>query len=67
MIEFVEKGGFMMYPILFSSIIVFAVAVERLMVFSRVKLPGKNKIKEIHKMLIEGKIDELKEFLELEK
>ncbi|MBR4531930.1 MotA/TolQ/ExbB proton channel family protein [bacterium] len=41
MTELIEKGGFMMYPIMLSSVIAFAVFIERLFVFASVKLPKK--------------------------
>lgn len=41
MTELIEKGGFMMYPIMLSSVIALAVFIERLFVFASVKLPKK--------------------------
>ena len=41
MTELIEKGGFMMYPIMLSSVIALAVFIERLFVFAAVKLPKK--------------------------
>lgn len=51
MIELIEKGGFMMYPIMLSSMIIFAVAVERLIVFSRIKLLEKSRVEDVKNML----------------
>lgn len=45
--EFIEKGGFMMYPIILSSVVALAVFVERLFVFSTIKMLNKENLREI--------------------
>ena len=67
MLELIEKGGFMMYPIIFSSMIVFAVAVERFIVFSRIKLLEKSKLKDMYDLLEKGKVGDVTEMLNAEK
>jgi biopolymer transport protein ExbB len=47
MMEFIEKGGFMMYPIILSSVVALAVFVERLFVFSTIKMLNKENLREI--------------------
>ncbi len=47
MFEVLEKGGVMMIPILFSSVIALAVIVDRLLATSRVKLARDSQIKEL--------------------
>lgn len=67
MFELIEKGGIMMYPIMFTSMIVFAVAIERFIVFSKIKLLEKSKLKNMYDLLEEGKVKDVKEMLEAEK
>ena len=67
MIQFIEKGGFMMYPIIFSSILAFAIFVERMIVFSTIKLLKKESLREIfNKLEFEG-ISQCKEVVENKK
>ena len=55
MFDFIEKGGLMMYPIIFSSILAFAIFVERLIVLSTIKMLKKESLKEIFdKLEFEG-------------
>jgi biopolymer transport protein ExbB len=55
MFNFIEKGGLMMYPIMFSSILAFAIFVERLIVLSSIKMLKKESLKEIFdKLEFEG-------------
>jgi len=55
MADFIEKGGLMMYPIMFSSILAFAIFVERLIVLSTIKMLKKESLKEIfNKLEFEG-------------
>jgi biopolymer transport protein ExbB len=65
--ELFEKGGFIMYPILASSILALAVIVERLIVLARTKVPDEKEVqvlcekarkgltKEVEKLIAAGK------------
>jgi biopolymer transport protein ExbB len=45
--QLVEKGGFMMYPIMFSSMIALAVIIERLIVLARTNTPAEKEMQAI--------------------
>lgn len=67
MIELIEKGGIMMYPIIFSSIIALAVILERMITFSQITLLEKEKLKEMYTLLEKGRTADVKNMLNAEK
>jgi len=59
MIELIEKGGIMMYPIIITSIIALAVVFDRIyIIFIKTKFTGHEKLKMIFSLIEEGKRDE---------
>lgn len=67
MMELLEKGGFMMYPILLSSIIALGVIIERFyVVFLQAVLPRQNNIEDVFKLSQEGRIKEAIAVIETE-
>lgn len=67
MAELIEKGGFMMYPIILSSIIALAVFIERILVFSKVRMISAGKLGEILDVLKNKGAGVAKDLLESEK
>ncbi len=67
MAELIEKGGFMMYPIILSSIIALAVFIERILVFSKVRMISAVKLGEILDVLKNKGAGVAKDLLESEK
>lgn len=67
MAELIEKGGFMMYPIILSSIIALAVFIERILVFSKVRMISAGKLGEIMDVLKNKGAGVAKDLLESEK
>jgi len=65
--ELIEKGGFMMYPIILSSIIALAVFIERILVFSKVRMISAVKLGEILDVLKNKGAGVAKDLLESEK
>ncbi|XQW83844.1 MotA/TolQ/ExbB proton channel family protein [Thalassotalea piscium] len=64
MMELLEKGGFMMYPILFSSIIALGVIIERFyVVFVDTPLPEKHKVNQVFELSKAGKINEASQIM----
>lgn len=58
MVEIIERGGIMMYPIILSSVIALAVIVERIFIFFiRTKFLEKEKISEMFQLAIDGDRD----------
>ncbi|RKY40556.1 MAG: hypothetical protein DRP76_01660 [Candidatus Omnitrophota bacterium] len=58
MFEFFLKGGFLMWPILLCSVIAFAIVLERLWYFHRIKTNVGNLIAQVKKLLQEDKLEE---------
>jgi len=58
MFEFILKGGLLIWPILLCSVIAFAVILERLWYFHRIKTNVGNLIAQVKKLLQEGKLEE---------
>ena len=58
MFEFFLKGGFLMWPILLCSVIAFAIVLEKLWYFYRIKTNIGNLIAQVKKLLLEGKLEE---------
>jgi biopolymer transport protein ExbB len=59
MMDLLEKGGFMMYPILLSSVIALGVIIERFyVIFLQNPLPNRNKVDEVFDLSQVGKIKE---------
>jgi biopolymer transport protein ExbB len=57
--ELLEKGGFMMYPILLSSIIALGVIIERFyVIFLQAPLPDQDKVNHVFELSQQGKIKE---------
>jgi biopolymer transport protein ExbB len=57
--ELLNKGGFMMYPILLSSIIALGVIIERFyVVFLQAPLPNQDKVNEVFELSKLGKIED---------
>jgi biopolymer transport protein ExbB len=55
--ELLDKGGFMMYPILLSSVIALGIIIERLyVVFIQTPLLNQNKVNEVFELCQAGKI-----------
>jgi biopolymer transport protein ExbB len=61
--EIFEKGGFMMYPILASSVFALAVIVERWIVMARTKIPSEEDVQVLCTMAREGLADRVDEAL----
>lgn len=61
--ELFEKGGFIMYPILISSIIALAVIVERMIVLMRTKIPSEEAIQGVCRKMRDGAVDDVETFL----
>ncbi len=57
MFEFFQKGGLLMYPLFLCSVITFAVGIERLYIFFRVRKNGTD-LERIKNLTIEKKIEE---------
>lgn len=56
--EIIERGGLMMYPIIFASVIAIAVIIERTyIIFIRTKFLEKEKIKEMFSLVESGEKD----------
>ncbi len=64
MLEVLEKGGVMMIPILFSSIMALAVIVDRLVRIGRVKLADEEEFLEVFEAIREDHDDEARALLE---
>jgi len=58
MFEFFLKGGFLMWPILLCSVMAFAIVLERLWYFCRIKTNVGNLTAQVKKILQEGKLEE---------
>ena len=58
MFEFFLKGGFLMWPILLCSVMAFAIVLERLWYFCRIKTNVGNLTAQVKKLLQEGKLEE---------
>mgnify|MGYP000026368464 CR=1 FL=1 len=58
MFEFFLKGGFLMWPILLCSVIAFAIVLERLWYFRRIKINVGNLIAQVKRLLQEDKLEE---------
>jgi len=58
MFEFFLKGGPLIWPILLCSVIVFAIVLERLWHFRRIKTNVGNLIAQVKRLLLEGKLEE---------
>jgi biopolymer transport protein ExbB len=67
MMEFIEKGGFMMYPIILSSVVALAVFVERMFVFSTIKMLNKENLREIFNSIEQKGVKETLSMIESEK
>jgi biopolymer transport protein ExbB len=62
--EIFEKGGFMMYPILASSVLALAVIVERMIVLLRTRIPEEEDVKEIYTNVRNGKNKDAEKMIE---
>ncbi len=66
-IKFVVDGGFWMWPIIVVGAVGFAIAFERYVKLSRVKMTNKRVWDELHPMLIEGDFDKARQVTEGDK
>ncbi len=64
MLEVIEKGGVMMIPILFSSVMALAVIVDRLIRIGRVKLADEEEFTEVFDAIRDDRDDEAKALLD---
>jgi biopolymer transport protein ExbB len=62
--EIFEKGGFIMYPILASSILALAVIVERMIVLAKTKIPDGKEIASICEKAKKGSTKEVDKLLD---
>ncbi|MBN2804881.1 MAG: MotA/TolQ/ExbB proton channel family protein [Deltaproteobacteria bacterium] len=62
--ELFEKGGFIMYPILASSILALAVIVERMIILAKTKIPKEDEIQEICRRVKEDSDCKISELIE---
>jgi biopolymer transport protein ExbB len=62
--EIFEKGGFIMYPILASSILALAVIVERMIVLARTRIPGDKELTDLCEKAKEGLTKEVGELID---
>lgn len=65
--ELIDKGGFMMYPIILSSVVALAVVVERLIVFSKIRPLSRESMDEMVNLLEKNGADKAIKHLENEK
>jgi biopolymer transport protein ExbB len=61
--ELFEKGGYIMYPILASSILALAVIIERLIVLARTKIPSEQEIQTICAKARDGLKEEVEKLI----
>lgn len=61
MLEIISRGGFMMYPILLSSMIGLAIILERAYVFFSNPFPCDREMQELFTLLQEGKLEEARD------
>jgi len=54
--NFISKGGYLMYPLLFSSILALAIILERTIMLHRLSLPLDPLLEKIKELLSRGKI-----------
>ncbi|MBC2694898.1 MAG: MotA/TolQ/ExbB proton channel family protein [Desulfobacteraceae bacterium] len=55
MFDFFAKGGILVYPIIFCSVVALAIFVERVICFARVRIRGDGLVKEVAEYLRNGK------------
>ena len=68
MMELLEKGGVMMYPILLCSIIAVGIFIERFyVVFVQIPRPDQRKIDEVLQLSEAGKINEARDVIDSER
>ena len=63
MLELFQKGGFVMYPILASSIVALAVIVERMIVLMRTKIPTEEEVRIICLKARDGRREDVEELI----
>ncbi|MGB9736457.1 MAG: MotA/TolQ/ExbB proton channel family protein [bacterium] len=66
-LNFIMKGGIMMYPLLFVSVISMALIIERLVFFSKIKNIDIAFLQEIKQLITNRRLEDLKAFLSSQK
>lgn len=66
-IKFVVEGGFWMWPIIVVGAVGFAIAFERYVKLSRIKMANKKVWDELHPLLVAGEFDKARELTEGDK
>ena len=66
-LQFIMKGGIMMYPLLFVSVVSLALIIERLMFFGRINSLDVSLLHETKHLLTDNKREDLRVFLSSQK